>query len=226
VFRVSLGNPPPPLSTEPPATRFAVPRLICGYYNVGESVPPAPTMHKLKTVAHKLGSAEAAEIAEAALVLPVVFLFLIGIIWFGRAFNIYSTIQQAAQQGAITAARPTCATCGNTFPTSPYPTVENAIFHVLQANNLDTSTSYIKPNSLGGACPAPTGDNIEICPQVLLNPDPTNPHPQTCSTLPTPSQICGVIVTFRYKFAFSFPFTSLDWSTILLTAQAQSRMEN
>ena len=50
-------------------------------------------------------STDGAEIAEAALVLPLVFMLLLGIIWFGRAFNIYSTIQQAAQQGAIVAAR-------------------------------------------------------------------------------------------------------------------------
>ena len=65
----------------------------------------------MKIRLHKLRNVEAAEIAEAALVMPVVFIFLLGIIWFGRAFNIYSTITQAAQQGAITAARPTCATC-------------------------------------------------------------------------------------------------------------------
>ena len=60
----------------------------------------------MKRLFHKLWNTEAAEIAEAALVLPVVFVFLLGIVWFGRAFNIYSTIQQAAQQGAIAAARP------------------------------------------------------------------------------------------------------------------------
>ena len=53
----------------------------------------------MKLRAHKLGNTEGAEIAEAALVMPVVFIFLLGIIWFGRAFNIYSTITQAAQQG-------------------------------------------------------------------------------------------------------------------------------
>ena len=66
-------------------------------------------MNKLKTVAHNLRSTEASEIAEAAVVLPLVFMFLLGIVWFGRAFNIYSTIQQAAQQGALAAARPTCS---------------------------------------------------------------------------------------------------------------------
>src|SRR6266699_2996400 len=57
------------------------------------------------------------EIAEAALVLPLVFMLLLGIVWFGRAFNIFSTIQQAAQQGAIFTARGTCVTCNNDFPT-------------------------------------------------------------------------------------------------------------
>ena len=171
-----------------------------------------------------LSSTEAAEIAEVALVLPLVLMFMIGIIWFGRAFNIYSTIQQAAQQGAIAAARPTCATCGNTFAANP--AIENVIFNVLQADNLDTSTNSIQPNALGGACPAPNGKNITICKKILLNPNPANPNPQACpATGPTPAKLCGALVTFKYKFSFSFPFTSLNWSTLYLTAQAQSRRE-
>src|SRR6267378_1071707 len=71
----------------------------------------------IKPIARKLGSTDGAEIAEAALVLPLVFMLLLGIVWFGRAFNIYSTITQAAQQGAIIAARDPCATCGNDPPT-------------------------------------------------------------------------------------------------------------
>src|SRR2546426_912425 len=44
-----------------------------------------------------------AEIAEAAFVLPLVFMFLFGMVWFGRAFNIYTTITSAAREGARTA---------------------------------------------------------------------------------------------------------------------------
>jgi len=170
--------------------------------------------------------AEGAEIAEAALVLPVVFLFLMGIIWFGRAFNIYSTIQQAAQQGAITAARPTCATCGNAFSSGPsYTAVVNAVTSIMKASNLDPG--QITSNPVAG-CLAPS--NITVCQQVELNSTAT--PPATCATLtppnptPTPAQICGAIVTFKYPFQFSLPFTSLNWSTIYLYAQAQSRMEN
>jgi len=34
----------------------------------------------------KLERPDGAEIAEVALVLPLVFMFLLGIVWFGRAF--------------------------------------------------------------------------------------------------------------------------------------------
>ncbi len=97
---------------------------------------PLPTMNKLKTLAHNLRSTEAAEIAEAALVLPLVFMFLLGVIWFGRAFNIYSTIQQAAQQGALAAARPTCATC---TAGSPPAAVDTAVAAVMQASSIPPS---------------------------------------------------------------------------------------
>src|SRR5258707_581827 len=65
-------------------------------------------------ILRKLRRTDGAEIAEAALVLPLLFMFLLGIVWFGRAFQIYATITQAAQQGAVMAARASCATCGNT----------------------------------------------------------------------------------------------------------------
>ena len=39
------------------------------------------------------------EIAEAALVLPIFFMLMLGIYWFGRAFNVYATINHAAREG-------------------------------------------------------------------------------------------------------------------------------
>jgi hypothetical protein len=53
------------------------------------------------------------EIAEAALVLPIFFLIMLGIYWFGRAFNTYATINHAAREGARAAVAQTCATCGS-----------------------------------------------------------------------------------------------------------------
>src|SRR5437870_1326455 len=108
----------------------------------------------IKRIARKLESTDGAEIAEAALVLPLVFMFLLGIIWFGRAFNIYSTITQAAERGAITAARPTCAVgCGSNFPSDI--AVDNSVFAVMQASSLDPSQIILPPDPPAQDCPDP-----------------------------------------------------------------------
>jgi Flp pilus assembly protein TadG len=186
----------------------------------------------IRKIPRQLRGTAGAEIAEAALVLPLVFTLLFGIIWFGRAFNIYSTIQQAAQQGAITAARATCATCvtSNTFPSAT--TVDDAVYAVMNASHLDITKIKLPtspPNCAAGqactACPSPpfppapsTGAcastaNIYVCQNVQLNP------------AATPVQ-CGTVVSFQYPFQFNLPGTSLDMQRIILSAQAQSRMEN
>ena len=182
-------------------------------------------MRLLKTIRGERG----AEIAEAALVMPVVFLFLLGIIWFGRAFNIYSTIQQAAHQGALVAARPTCATCGNASASDgsvtacPNPTVACAVAGVMQASNIDPTAIPVDATPPAPLfCPIPTGgactkaNNITICRQVLLNP----------SASATQPPVCGTLVSFQYPFQFYLPFTALNLKQITLTAQAESRMEN
>jgi len=175
---------------------------------------------KIQAIARRFASAEAAEIAEAALVLPLVFMLLMGIIWFGRAFNIYSTIQQAAQQGAIKAARATCVTCtpGNDFP-SPGE-VQTAVAAVLQSSNLSSSQIKASSSPVLTPCPPPapsggctkTTDNIWVCRTVQLN--------------TTPPIQCGSVVSFQYPFQFNLPFTSLNLQQVVLSAQAQSRMEN
>ena len=62
---------------------------------------------------HTARDTSGAEIAEAAIVLPLVFMLLLGIYWFGRAYNIYATITHAAREGARAATAPACALCGN-----------------------------------------------------------------------------------------------------------------
>ncbi|HWZ83399.1 MAG TPA: TadE/TadG family type IV pilus assembly protein [Terriglobales bacterium] len=166
----------------------------------------------------QLERTDGAEIAEAALVLPLVFMFLLGIVWFGRAFNIYATVTQAAQQGAVTAAHPICAVgCAGVFPTDAV--VDNTIFAVLQASSLDPGQIVQPATPAALDCPAPIPNHscsstgkVVLCRAVVLNP----------ST--TPAQ-CGVVVTFQYPFQMNVPFTSLG-SQILLTGHAQARMEN
>jgi Flp pilus assembly protein TadG len=173
---------------------------------------------RIPKIVHQLRNADGAEIAEAAVVMPLVFLLLLGIIWFGRAFNIYSTITQAAQQGAITAARASCATCGNSFTTS----VDNTVTAVIQASNLDPNQIQANTPSVL-SCANPTvaatcttsSKNITVCQQALLNAPASTQAPQ-----------CGAVVSFQYPFSFYLPFTSLNLQQVILSAQAQSRMEN
>ena len=184
-------------------------------------------MLNIQRIARKLGSTDGAEIAEAALVLPLVFMLLLGIVWFGRAFNIYSTIQQAAQQGAIKAARDSCATCtGGNAPPDP-ATADGVVVAVLEASSLESGQIKQAPNPKVAnpnlqPCPPPappsgscsvTAHHIWVCSSVLLN----------SSTQPAQ---CGAMVSFQYPFQFYLPFTSLNNQQIILSAQAQSRMEN
>jgi len=173
-------------------------------------------------ITRELRGTDGAEILEAALILPLVFTLLLGIIWFGRAFNIYSTIQQAAQQGAIKAARATCATCTPTFPAASL--VATTVSAVMLASSVDPA-QIIDQGTPPTGCT--TSSKITICQQVLLNP--SNPAQiQSCGSppAPSPSKICGALVTFEYPFTFNFPGTSLNMQRIIMTAQAQSRMEN
>jgi hypothetical protein len=171
-------------------------------------------------IPRKLGNEDGVEILEAALVLPILFTFLLGIVWFGRAFNIYSTITQAAQQGAITAARSSCATCGNSVAN-----VDNVVGAVLQSSNLHENQIQASPNPGLLACPSPpappggcavTVNKVWVCRNVQLNP----------SGVATQPQQCGSVVSFQYPFETYLPFTSLNLRQIVLSVQAQSRMEN
>jgi len=49
-----------------------------------------------------------------------------------------------------------------------------------------------------------------------------------CSSvlLDSTTKLCGTLVSFQYKFASYLPFSSLNLQPVILSAQAQSRMEN
>jgi Flp pilus assembly protein TadG len=78
------------------------------------------------------------EIAEAAFVLPLLFMLLFGILWFGQAFRIYATVNRAAREAAQAAAVPSCASCGNAFRNATY-IQNNVVNPVLLAAHLDPS---------------------------------------------------------------------------------------
>src|SRR5215467_16106012 len=78
-----------------------------------------------------------AELVEMALVLPLLLTLLIGVFWAARAYNIYETITRAAREGARVAVAPTCATCGNSFPSTT--TIQTAVTNVLTSAGMNTS---------------------------------------------------------------------------------------
>jgi Flp pilus assembly protein TadG len=163
------------------------------------------------------------EIAEAAVVLPIAFLVLLGIFWFGRAYNVYATVTHAAAEGARVAATSTCATCTNIPQTDA--AVVAQITSILQADNLSAGQIQpYKPTSYAtlppGACD-PLVNNVLICRGVLLN-NPTTA--QACATVPTnPPAVCGAMVSFAFKFAF--PFTT-SFQLIRIPAAGDARVED
>ncbi len=162
-----------------------------------------------------------AEIAEAAIVLPLVFMLLLGIYWFGRAYNIYGTITFAAREGARTATAPTCALCGNTALLESQ--VATRVAQVLQASRLDPNrVTPLLPNpalkdcQTGAAVVPACASSPQICflSNVRIN-DPT-----------TGPAACGVSVSFQYPYQFYLPFTSLNQQLIQLKANVQTTGEN
>jgi len=169
---------------------------------------------KLGSLRKVFTSDRASEIAEAALVLPLAFMILLGIYWFGRAFNTYATINHAARLGARAAAAQTCASCGNQPQTAL--TVAGIVTQAMQASSVDPG--QIKPYNpalnfcaAGGTCS--TSGNISICTNVLL---------QNTAAAGLGAQACGVDVHFQYPYQFWLPFTSLNNQQLLLTADVQT----
>ena len=175
-----------------------------------------PALHHLK----KLGQeTSGAEIAEAAAVLPLMFLMLLGIFWFGQAFSIYGAITRAAQDGARAAAAPYCTTCTST--NTPATNAVNAVNASLRASKLDPAQVQAPSPTTFTACPgASTGcatvSGSNVCVQ----------GPVQISNTSGGSTVCGVSVSFQYPFQFWLPFTSLNKQRILLKASARVRMEN
>jgi hypothetical protein len=178
---------------------------------------------KLKKLA---SGTSGSEIAEAALVIPIFFMLMIGIYWFGRAFNTYATINHAAREGARigTASTSACATCGspNTPPTAD--TIALQVKQALQASSLDPS----QVTNLGGTRAACGGGPAVSCAPIINAGDPQicvrfNVQLQPPASLPLGSGVpaCGVSVEFQYPYQFAFPFTSLDMQKIMLNAGVQ-----
>jgi Flp pilus assembly protein TadG len=191
-------------------------------------------------------SSRAEELAETAMILPLLFMILIGIYWFGQAFRIYGTITNAARDGARAAVDPACATCAGVDPST------NA-WTVIQS---DLNAAHINPTLLQQPTPPPTlcactpggsasgcstttvgcdGSQGNICVQGVTHTGANNNVNEglvQLSSTVAPSGLtsggageCGISVSFQYPFQFWLPFTSLGGQSVKIRAQAQMRAE-
>lgn len=167
-----------------------------------------------------------AEIAEAAAVLPLMFMILLGIFWFGQAFSIYGAITRAVQDGARAAAVPYCATC-NTTSTS-IANAATAVQNDLLASKLDPSLAQspsTPPSAfscIDQSSVACDGSNTNFCFQTPIELTSTSGGVTGTGARP----LCGVSLSLQYPFRFWMPFTSVNKQTIWITASAQVRMES
>ena len=171
----------------------------------------------LLTSIRRLGAeTRASEIAEAAAVLPVMFMILIGIFWFGQAFSIYGTITRAAQDGARAAAAPKCSTCAAIVPST---NASNAVRDALVAAHLDPAKLQ----------PPTTTPNLLSCIDggaVSCDGSPSNMCVQENVQISTGTNVvCGVSVSLQYPYQFWLPFSSLNKQLLQLSASARVRSE-
>lgn len=142
-----------------------------------------------------------AELVEAAVVIPVLLMLLLGIFTFGRAWNTYQTITRAAREGARELVLPSCASCSTPNTTYSASYVEsNFVNSVLLSDGLDPTQVF----------------NYKTL-YVYLDPSKTSTANE---------DNCGVQISFEYPYTFSLPFTSVNLSTVDLSTSVQMRMEN
>jgi Flp pilus assembly protein TadG len=142
-----------------------------------------------------------AEIMEFALVFPLLMVLLIGMVWIGAAFSAYASLVRAAREGARFAVLTTCATCGNSLPTTQQ--VQAVVAGAMRSAAMDPSKATITQRNcwIGG-------NKSPQCDQKYLSDDP-------------PVLLTEVAVSYPYILAqpFGKPIN------LTLTASARSRAE-
>ena len=181
----------------------------------------------------------AAEVAEAAFVLPLLFVFILGIFQFGRVYLVYSTLQHAALEGARAASASQCATCGG-VPLTGAQVATGVVAPIFQNAHIDSTllTAPVAPVRNSCVPPLPgvavvcelsgTLASPKICVQrnVILN-APAGGNPTSGSP------VCGTSVRLVYPYSFSLPsvsttapYISQQPYVLNLKAQAQVKGED
>jgi Flp pilus assembly protein TadG len=180
-----------------------------------------------KTTSRLARETRGQEIAEAALVLPIVFMLMLGIFWFGQAFRIYGTITHAAREGARAAVAPICATCGPPLDSSAAAqNGVNALQNALLAAKLDLAQPKKYPVTPPALFSCVRGDAVTCDATQLTNAGVcVQDHIQLSSSNSTNLVGCGISVSFQYPYQFWLPFTTLNNQQIFMQAQARMKLE-
>jgi hypothetical protein len=189
-----------------------------------------------RTLNHIAGGTRGSEVAEAALVLPLMFMILLGIFWFGQAFRIYGTLTHAAREGARAGVAPACSTCTSLTATQSAQNAYNAVQNALLAAKLDpgqlqmpaTTPSLCRCGSSSSSC----GSSVSCNPAVAAKNVCVQENVQLSYSSLNGAGSCGTSISFRYKYPYHFylpctpqPCTSLDLRNLTLPAQAEMRIE-
>ncbi len=193
----------------------------------------------LRRVWHDCG---AAEIAEAAFVLPLLFVFILGIFQFGRVYLVYSTMQRAAQEGARASAGSTCALCGTGNLQLPANQVASVIVApIFQNAHVDATLLTVPVTApLRNSCVPPLPGVLVACdvagalasPKICVQRNVVlNVSSGGVPTSGTP--VCGTSVSLVYPYSFSLPsvsttppYISRQSYALNLRAQAQVKGED
>ncbi len=174
----------------------------------------------LGRLVHETGGAE---IAEAAAVLPLMFMVLLGIFWFGQAFAIYGAVTRATQEGARAGSySAACATCGTDLLPQRLTSAASAVQAALIASKLDPTKARqpVPPPSYtqctGGLPSCNSTVSTNFCVQA-----PVHMSPRAGA-----GGACGISVSLQYPFQFWLPFTSLNKQRIWISSSALVRLEN
>jgi hypothetical protein len=178
--------------------------------------------------------ARGTEIVEAAMTLPLLFMFVIGILWFGLAFLIYGTLAQATRSGAEAAVAPVCTTC-SAGATTPATAAQTAVYNALAAahlnkKNLVLTTSWTPPLlcACGTAATQSACGAAKTCSGGIAPPDVcVQENVQLSYPASGGAGTCGTSVSARYQYPvhFSIPLTGWDLGNVLLPGQAEMRAE-
>lgn len=180
------------------------------------------------------------EIVEAAVVLPLLFMVLLGIFWFGQAFRVYGTLAQATRAGARAAVAPVCTTCAASGST-PAQIAQAAVTNSMNAAHLNTNqlvptSQWTVPvptlcqcnsgASSSSSCATPVACDASVSIAMCVQPNVQLSYP-TPTTGPQGMGTCGTSVSLRYKYPFHFtiPLTNLDLGNLQVPGEAQMRVE-